>query len=111
MPLCPPPGLHQPDTVMESVLCRDHENAHHHHQFLISIKDAPKILALLSAVHFLSYRLSALPCGPASFLPPKCSVVSSYHNSTHNLLALESVQYRGEKPRIAFGSFMPRLTT
>ncbi|KAL0593973.1 Histone demethylase UTY, partial [Plecturocebus cupreus] len=42
--------------------------------------------------------------------PPSQKHLSSYHNSTHNFLALERIQYGEEKPRIAFGSLMPWLT-
>lgn len=80
-----------------------------HHQVLVYIKDSPKN----SAVLFTSSQICTLfsPCVTASFPPSAQKHLSSYHNSTHNLLALEWVQYGGEKPRIAFENLMPRLTT
>lgn len=80
-----------------------------HQQFLAYIKDylknpakqstSSQICTLLFLVSLQAFSLSAQ------------SHLLSYHNSTCNLLALEWVQYGGEKPRIAFGSLMTRLTT
>lgn len=80
-----------------------------HPQVLVYIKDSLKNSAVLSTSSQICTLFS--PCVPASFPLSVQKHLSSYHNSTHNLLALEWVQYGGEKPRIAFESLMPRLTT
>lgn len=112
--LCSGPGPQQPDTMTVTPLLRvcfavikrmfmDHQ------QCLVYIKDylknpakestSSQICTLLFLVSLQAFSLSAQ------------SHLLSYHNSTCNLLALEWVQYGGEKPRIAFGSLMTRLTT
>lgn len=80
-----------------------------HHGFLVYIKDSLTNSAKLSSSSQICTLLS-----PVSLQASPLSVqkhLLSYHNSTRNLLALKWVQYGEEKPRIAFGSLLPRLTT